>query len=40
MKRFPRVLILLAANAVLLQFGGCVSDVLADVFFALGPFLL
>lgn len=39
-KRFLRSLILLAANAVLLQFGGCVADVLSDVFFAVGPFLL
>jgi len=31
---------LLLTAGVLLQFGGCVSSVLADIFFVLGPFLL
>jgi hypothetical protein len=39
-KRWVRAITLVAANAMLLQFGGCMADVLADVFFAVGPFLL
>ncbi|MFQ5413846.1 MAG: hypothetical protein ACE5E6_05250 [Phycisphaerae bacterium] len=40
MKRMTHACAWLAAGATLLQFGGCVADRLADVFFAVGPLLL
>ena len=40
MKKLLRITALCASGAMLLQFGGCLADVLADVFFAIGPFLL
>ena len=40
MSRNVKKLALLAAGATLLQFGGCMADVLAEVFFAVGPLLL
>ena len=39
-RRIPRFLAMVASGAVVLQFGGCLSDVLADVFFLVGPLLL
>lgn len=40
MKRFEKRLLLLLTAGVLLQFGGCLEAVLADVFFAVGPLFL
>lgn len=40
MTRRTRTCILFFSGAVLLQLGGCLANVLTDVFFAVGPFLL
>ncbi len=40
MPRVRKLVCLAAAGTMLFQFGGCVSNVLADVFFIVGPFLL
>ena len=39
-RRMTRWVVMVGSGAVVLQFGGCLSDVLADVFFIVGPFLL
>ncbi len=40
MRNAIRTIGILATGGMILQFGGCVSAVLADVFFAVGPLLL
>lgn len=40
MKYMSKSLALLVLGATLLQFGGCVADVLADVLFGIAPLLL
>lgn len=40
MNRSLRILMTVVAGGSLLQFGGCVADILTDVFFLVGPFLL
>ncbi len=40
MKRTFKYMALLATGASMLQFGGCVANILSDVFFFVGPFLL
>lgn len=38
--RHKKMLAMLACGAILLQLGGCVAQILADVFFLVGPMLL
>ncbi|MFQ5493761.1 MAG: hypothetical protein ACE5EX_00105 [Phycisphaerae bacterium] len=40
MKSRVRIVVGILGAGVLTQFGGCVAGPLADVFFAVGPFLL
>ena len=40
MTRQMKTMVLIATGCTLLQFGGCLSNVLKEVFFAVGPFLL
>lgn len=39
-KRGLQVLAMIAAGGCIIQFGGCVSGFLAEVFYVVGPFLL
>lgn len=39
-KRKTKYIALITSGAMLMQFGGCVADILGDVFFWVGPFLL
>lgn len=39
-RRIPAWALIMLTHGVLFQFGGCLADVLVDVFFAVGPWLL